>query len=67
MLMKKYVKWVGAVVLTPVALIILLTVLLYLPPVQNWAVRQVTAYASESTGMDISVKHVELVVRGGGS
>ena len=59
--MKKYVKWVGAVVLTPVALIILLTVLLYLPPVQNWAVRQVTAYASESTGMDISVKHVELV------
>ena len=59
--MKKYVKWAGAVVIAPVVLIVLITVLLYLPPVQNWAVKQVAAYASESTGMDISVKHVELV------
>lgn len=35
--------------------------LLYLPPVQNWAVKQVASYASESTGMDISVEHVQLV------
>ncbi len=59
--MKKYVKWVGVVILTPILLIILLTVLLYLPPVQNWAVKQVASYASESTGMDISVKQVRLV------
>ena len=59
--MKKYAKWVVGVALTPVLLIILLTVLLYMPPVQNWAVKQVAAYASESTGMDISVEHVELV------
>ena len=59
--MKKYAKWVVGVILTPVLLILLLTILLYLPPVQNWAVKQVTAYASESTGMDISVKHVKLV------
>ena len=59
--MKKYVKWVAVTFLTPILLIILLAVLLYLPPVQNWAVKQVASYASESTGMDISVKQVRLV------
>ena len=59
--MKKYMKWVGMFFLTPVLLIILLTLLLYLPPVQNWAVRQVASYASKSTGMDISVRQVKLV------
>lgn len=61
MLMKRYAKWAGITVLTPLALIFLLSILLYLPPVQNWAVKQVAAYASESTGMDISVKQVRLV------
>lgn len=59
--MKKYAKWVSVLILTPFLLILLLTVLLYLPPVQNWAVKQVASYASESTGMDISVEHVQLV------
>lgn len=59
--MKKYVKWGGVILFTPILLILLVTFLLYLPPVQNWAVKQVAAYASESTGMDISVKHVKLV------
>ena len=61
MLMKRYAKWAGITVLIPLVLILLLSILLYLPPVQNWAVRQVAAYASESTGMDISVKQVRLV------
>ena len=56
MLMKRYAKWAGITVLTPLVLILLLSILLYLPPVQNWAVKQVAAYASESTGMDISVR-----------
>ena len=59
--MKKYMKWVGIAVLSPMLLIILLTLLLYFPPVQNWAVRQVASYASESTGMDVSVRQVRLV------
>ena len=59
--MKKYAKWVVGIVLIPILLILLLTMLLYFPPVQNWAVKQVAAYASKSTGMDISVKHVKLV------
>ena len=46
--------------LTPVLLFLLLTILIYLPPVQNWLVGQVTSYASEKTGMQISVDHVNL-------
>ena len=58
--MKKAFKWLAILIFTPIVLFILLTVLLYLPPVQNWAVRHVAAYASEKTGMEISVEHVSL-------
>ena len=43
---KKYAKWGVIVVLAPFVLILLLAVLLYLPPVQNFAVKQVSSYAS---------------------
>ena len=58
---KKILKWTGVVILTPILLIVLLSVLLYVPPVQNWAVKKVASYASEKTGMDITVEHVNLV------
>lgn len=38
----------------------LLTLLLYCPPVQRWAVGIATQYASEKTGMDISIEDVRL-------
>lgn len=41
-------------------LLILLFVALYIPPIQNWAVGVVSRYASEETGMQISVKRVLL-------
>lgn len=59
--MKKYIKWSVFILFSPILLIMILAVMLYLPPVQNWAVRQVAAYASESTGMDVTVDHVKLV------
>ena len=58
--MKKAFWWILGVLLSPVLLFVVLTVLLYLPPVQNWAVDKVAAIASEKTGMDISVGHVQL-------
>lgn len=58
--MKKALKWMGIAVLTPILLFVILAVLIYLPPVQNWAVRKVAAVASEKTGMQISVEHVNL-------
>ena len=58
--MKKFIKWIGIAVLIPILLCLLLTVLIYLPPVQNWAVKKVAAIASEKTGMEITVGHVSL-------
>jgi len=58
--MKKTFWWILGILLTPVLLFVVLTVLLYLPPVQNWAVDKVAEIASEKTGMQISVGHVNL-------
>ena len=46
--------------LLPVVLIVLLAAALYCPPIQNWAVQKATAYASEQTGMEISIDNVRL-------
>ena len=59
-LMKRLLKWMGIAVLSPLLLFIILAALLYLPPVQNWVVQKVTAIASDKTGMEISVGHVNL-------
>ncbi len=58
--MKKVLWWILGILLSPIALFLILTVLIYLPPVQNWAVDKVAAIASEKTGMQISVDHVNL-------
>lgn len=56
--MKKMLKWVGIAVLSLILLFVILAALIYLPPVQNWAVKKVAAIASEKTGMEITVEHV---------
>lgn len=53
---KKILKWLGIVILTPIALFLLLAILLYLPPVQNFAVHRVAENLAESMNMDIRVK-----------
>jgi hypothetical protein len=58
--MKKTLKWLGIAVLTPILLFVILTALIYFPPVQNWAVKKVAAIASEKTGMQITIEHVNL-------
>ncbi|MCD8292837.1 MAG: AsmA family protein, partial [Prevotellaceae bacterium] len=57
---RKWIKCVGWVLLTPIFLFILLMVLLYVPPVQNFIRQKATAIASEATGMDISIARVDL-------
>lgn len=59
--MNKYAKWGIGILLSPFIIILLLAIALYLPPIQNWAVKTVASYASEETGMNISVEHVQLV------
>ena len=58
--MKKALWWILGILFSPILLFVILTVLLYLPPVQNWAVDKVAAIASEKTGMDIRVGYVKL-------
>lgn len=59
--MKKVFLWIGLILLSPVLLFIILTIALYIPPVQNWVVDKVAAYASEETGLGISIDRVNLV------
>lgn len=58
--MKKVFLCIGVVLLLPVLLFVILTVLLYIPPVQNWVVQKAAGYASEQTGMAISIDRVRL-------
>ena len=58
--LRNTIRWALIALAAPIFLIILLAVLLYLPPVQNWAVDCVADYASEKTGMQISVGRVNL-------
>lgn len=58
--MKKFLKWIGIVILIPVLLFFIMAILLYLPPIQTWVARGVAAMASEKTGMEISVGQVRL-------
>lgn len=48
------------ILLVAVVVVCALPLLIYIPPVQQWLVQKVATIASEETGMQISVKHVDL-------
>ena len=58
--MKKALWWIMGILLSPILLFLILTVLIYLPPVQNWVVDKVAQVASEKTGLTITIDHVNL-------
>ncbi len=58
--MRKILKWVGIVLLSPVLLFVLVALLLYLPPLQDYAVKQVADLVAESTGMRMRMEKVRL-------
>ena len=57
---KRIAKWATGILLTPVILFFIAAALLYVPPVQDFAVGKATVILSESTGMDVSVKRLRL-------
>lgn len=57
---KKWTKRIMIGLSIPIILILLIVILLYIPPIQNFLQRKVTAYVSRSTGMDITIDHVNL-------
>lgn len=58
--MKRWKKWVIALALLPVVLVLLALLLVYLPPVQRFAKDKAAAYAASTLGMDVSVGRVAL-------
>lgn len=58
---KRIIKLAVGIILTPILLFLILAILLYIPPIQNWAIKKVMSYASEQTGMEISIERVKLV------
>lgn len=57
---RKWIKRVSWILLTPILLFVILMVLLYIPPVQNFLRAQATTYASKATGMQINVGRIDL-------
>ena len=51
-------KTLLAVILTVIILPVLLAVALYIPPIQQWAVQKAAHYASDATGMDITLRRL---------
>ena len=57
---KRILKWVIGILLTPIILFFISATLLYLPPIQDFAVRKATAYLSETTGMKVHIGRLRL-------
>ena len=57
---KKRVRHIVIGIVVAVVALCALPLLIYLPPVQNWLVRQASAIASEQTGLDIQIEQVRL-------
>lgn len=58
--LKKSLKVLAALIALPPTLLLILSILLYVPAVQNWAVKHVAAYASDAMDMNVSVERVRL-------
>lgn len=58
--MKKWTKWIIGIILFPFVLFLLLLVLIYIPPVQNFVKDKAVGYASEALDMDVSIRRVTL-------
>lgn len=57
---KIWIKRITFLLLIPILFFFLLIVLLYIPSVQNAIQRKAMEYASEASGMDISIRRVDL-------
>ena len=54
----KALKITIGIILVPIALFLICALLFYFPPFQRWIAGQVVSYASEKTGMEITVERV---------
>ncbi len=59
-LLPRTLKWIGWILAVPVLLFVVVGALLYVPFVQDFAVRQLVAYAEEETGYDIQLERLRI-------
>lgn len=57
---KKIFRWIFGILLSPFILFLLLASLLYIPAIQDYAVKKATVLASEATGMDVQISRLRL-------
>lgn len=57
-IIKRFIKWTGITITTILLIPFLLAALLYIPPIQNWAVKKAIDITSEQTGIDINLSRV---------
>ena len=58
--MKKILKWCGIIISIPFALFIIISILIYIHPVQDFIVKKAASMASTATGIDINVGRISL-------
>lgn len=58
--MRIWFKWIGIILLIPIILILLISILLYIPPIQNFVIKKAVRYASEASGMEIGIEKIQL-------
>lgn len=58
---KKVFKWAGGILLTPFVLLFLLSVLFYIPPIQDWAVQKAVGLIASATGMHVQIGRLRIV------
>lgn len=58
--MRIWIKRIGFVCLIPIVLVLLISILLYIPPFQDFAVKKATEYAGKATGMRIGIEQIRL-------
>lgn len=57
---KKYIRGAIGLIAIPIILFLLVCALIYFPPVQRFAVKKATAYASKTLDMKVSIEHISL-------
>lgn len=57
-IIRRILKWMGTTLVALLLIPFLLIALLYIPPIQNWAIQKAVDLASEATGMDITLERV---------
>ena len=58
--MARFLRCVCWLLLSPILLFLLLTILLYIPCVQDWATQKACEYLGEATGLDVKVERLRI-------